>query len=80
MPAGLSALRRIDVLMRGFNIVGVPMVRASLGEPEGEEYRSPESGAKSVEMPAIPTLASIIEELANRDHGLLMVMGKRRGR
>ncbi len=27
-------------------------------------------------MPAIPPLASIIEELAARDHGLVMVMGK----
>lgn len=37
MPLGLRALRRIDVPMRGFNIVGLPMVRAFLGEPEGEE-------------------------------------------
>lgn len=76
MPLGLRALRRIDVPMRGFNIVGLPMVRAFLGEPEREEHRSPEPGAKTVEMPAIPTLGSIIEELADRDHGLVMVMGK----
>jgi arsenite-transporting ATPase len=75
MPLGLRALPRIDMPMRGFNIVGLPMVRAFLGEPEGEEHRSPESGTKSVEMPAIPTLASIIEELADRDHGLVMGKG-----
>lgn len=75
MPLGLRALRRIDVPMRGFNIVGLPMVRAFLGEPEREEHRSPEPGAKTVEMPAIPTLGSIIEELADRDHGLVMGKG-----
>lgn len=76
MPAGLRALRRIDVPMRGFNIVGVPIVRAFLGEPAGEELRSPEPGTKSVEWPAMPPLASLIEELAANDHGLIMVMGK----
>lgn len=76
MPAGLRALRRVDVPMRGFNIVGLPMVRAFLSEPAGEELRSPEPWAKTVELPPIPPLASIIEELAVRDHGLVMVMGK----
>ncbi len=41
MPAGLRALRRIDVPMRGFNIVGLPMVRAFLAEPKGEEPQGP---------------------------------------
>ena len=76
MPAGLRALRRIDVPMRGFNIVGLPMVRAFLGEPASEELRRSEPGAKSAELPEIPPLSSIIEELAGRDHGLVMVMGK----
>jgi arsenite-transporting ATPase len=76
MPAGLRALRRIDVPMRGFNIVGLPMVRAFLGQPASEGLRSPETGAKSGELPVIPPLASVIEELAARDHGLIMVMGK----
>jgi arsenite/tail-anchored protein-transporting ATPase len=75
MPVGLRALRRIDVPMRGFNIVGVPLVRAFLSEP-GEEPRGPEPSAQSIELPPIPSLASIIEELAVRDHGLVMVMGK----
>jgi len=76
MPAGLRALRRIDVPMRGFNIVGLPMVRAFLGEPEDNELRTLEPGTKSVEWPAIPPLASLIEQLAANDHGLVMVMGK----
>jgi arsenite/tail-anchored protein-transporting ATPase len=76
MPAGLRTLRRVDVPMRGFNIVGLPMVRAFLNEPAGQERRSPEPGATSVESPPIPSLASIVEELAASDHGLVMVMGK----
>jgi arsenite-transporting ATPase len=76
MPLGLRAVRRIDVPMRGFNIVGLSMVRAFLGERKGEEPLGAEPRATNVEMPAIPTLASIIEELADRDHGLVMVMGK----
>jgi arsenite-transporting ATPase len=62
--------------MRGFNIVGLPMVRAFLNEPAAEELRSPATGAKGIELPPIPPLASIIEELAARDHGLVIVMGK----
>ena len=76
IPAGLRALRRIDVPMRGFNIVGLPMVRAFLGEPASEELAKSELGTRSAELPEIPSLSSIIEELAGRDHGLVMVMGK----
>jgi len=76
MPPALRTLRRIDVPLRGFNIVGLPMVRAFLGEREGEQLRRAEPGGRSVECPAIPPLASIVGELAANDHGLVMVMGK----
>ena len=76
MTVGLRALRRIDVPMRGFNIVGLPKVRAFLSEPQDEELRLPHQEATSGEAPAMPPLASIIDELATSDHGLVMVMGK----
>ena len=76
MPTGLRSLRRIDVPMRGFNVVGLPMVRAFLSEPQDEELRSPNRGETRAEAPAIPPLTSIIDELAASDHGLVMVMGK----
>ena len=75
MPVGLRALRRIDVPMRGFNIVGLARVRAFLSEPQGEELRHSHQDVRG-EAPAMPPLASIIDELAPADHGLVMVMGK----
>jgi arsenite-transporting ATPase len=76
MPAGLRALSRIEVPMRGFNVVGLEAVRALLTEPSGAVRHGPPSGAGEVDMPPTLPLAAVIEELAARDHGLVMVMGK----
>ena len=73
MPAGLRALPRIEVPMRGFNVVGLQAVRALLAEPN--EGATP-GGAGEADVPAIPSLSALIEVLAGRDHGLVMVMGK----
>ncbi len=74
MAPGLRTLSRIDVPMRGFNVVGLPAVRALLAEPTAVTEPLL-AGTEGVDIPAQP-LASLIEEFAARDHGLVMVMGK----
>jgi len=75
MPAGLRALSRIDVPMRGFNVVGLPAVRGLLAEPIAEATDALDKTQENA-LPATPPLAALIEELAVHDHGLVMVMGK----
>ena len=76
MPAGLRALPRIEVPMRGFNVVGLQAVRALLAEPNGGATPGTPGGAGEGDVPTIPSLSALIEVLAGRDHGLVMVMGK----
>ena len=76
MPAGLRALPRIEVPMRGFNVVGLQAVRALLAEPNGGATLGTPGRAGEADVPAIPSLSALIEVLAGRDHGLVMVMGK----
>ena len=76
IPARLGALPRIEVPMRGFNIVGLEAVRALL-EPSRERTQD----GLPLETPAVgklemAPLAELERELASRDRGLVMVMGK----
>ena len=72
MPEALRALPRDDVPLRGFDMVGLPALRALL-RPEAPAFPSivvPSSP------PDLPSLDRLVNELAAKGSGLVMVMGK----
>lgn len=74
MPAALRSLPRDEVPLRGFDMVGLPALRALLRpdvEPAG--IAAPPS---ALSMPSVPGLDALVDGLAARGHGLVMVMGK----
>jgi arsenite-transporting ATPase len=73
MPAALATLPRDEVPLRGFDMVGLPALRALFGA--GPEPAAPviSAGAPS-DLP--PGLDALVDGLAARGHGLVMVMGK----
>jgi arsenite-transporting ATPase len=73
MPAELHHLRRVDVPLQVKNIVGLNALR-SLFTPM--ESVSIVESARDLQIPDIASLADLIEELGQSDHGLVMVMGK----
>lgn len=77
MPEALRSLPSSRIPLRGENIVGVDAVRRLLAHPEHSPSASPTAAG---EVPALPeataSLASLVDELAERGHGLVMVMGK----
>ncbi len=73
MSPRLRALPTLSVPLRGFNMVGLPALRALLDDAAATALAN--TGPTLV-IPALPPLASLIDELALTGHGLLMVMGK----
>jgi len=72
MPATLRDLPMVEVPLRAFNMVGLLALRALL---------APEAPSPSVELapaatPELPRLASLVDDLAVTERGLIMVMGK----
>ncbi len=77
LPAALAALPRDVVPLHPTSLVGVDAV-AGLFDPTPTADRAPAHPAdsrKSVASPDGP-LAALVDELAEGDHGLVMVMGK----
>ena len=72
MPPGLEALPRDEVPLRGFDMVGLPALRALLaGGPSLAASDLADHGFSGV-----GSLRELADELARRDRGLVMVMGK----
>jgi arsenite-transporting ATPase len=74
MPDALKALPRDEVPLRGFDMVGLPALRALLRpaeEPAGFSAAPP-----AVAVPSLPGLDTLVDGLAARGRGLIMVMGK----
>jgi len=71
MPPRLRQLPSLRVPLRGFNMVGLPALRALLSNQPG-----PEAATVSVATPTLPPLASLIDDLAAPGRGLILVMGK----
>lgn len=70
LPANLAALPRDEVPLRSFDMVGLPALRALFRD---------EVPVKAAVMPAgidSAGLDTMVEELAQTGHGLIMVMGK----
>jgi arsenite-transporting ATPase len=74
MPEALRALTRDEVPLRGFDMVGLPALRALL-RPEAD-LAGPAAPPSAAASPPVPGLDALVDDLAARGHGLVMVMGK----
>jgi arsenite-transporting ATPase len=72
MPEPLRALPRTDVPLRPGEMVGLAALRAVVG-PDAPAIEAPRSRE---DRPPLPRLGTLVDELAARDRGLIMVMGK----
>ncbi|MEX2662350.1 MAG: arsenical pump-driving ATPase [Vicinamibacterales bacterium] len=72
MPAGLRTLRRIDVPLLPFGLVGIEALR-QLGTP-GTDVGHPDAAAGPVYRGE--TLRTLVEQIAMRGKGVVMTMGK----
>ena len=73
LPPGLRSLPAIEVTLRAHNVLGVDSLRRLL------EPARPETGvavAPKIADADLPSLAGIVDEIADAGHGLVMVMGK----
>jgi arsenite-transporting ATPase len=74
MPEALRALPRDELPLRGFDMVGLPALHALL-YPGREPAGLPAPPAASA-LPPLPGLHALVDGLAARGRGLVMVMGK----
>lgn len=72
LPSQLAGLASDHIALRGTDVVGLPAIRALL------RYQTATSQApsSSIEPASLPGLAVLMDELASREHGLVMCMGK----
>jgi arsenite/tail-anchored protein-transporting ATPase len=76
MPADLASVPSTSIPLRGENIVGLGAVRRMLADGGATQGHSGAMEA-AAELPAgTASLDVLVEELADREHGLVMVMGK----
>ena len=75
LPPNLESLPREDLALKPYNILGVDLLRTFFSaEQDAPEVSSTEEVPyKTVEA---QNLAASVEELGEKDHGLIMVMGK----
>jgi len=74
MPQALRSMPRDELPLRGFDMVGLPALRALLW-PDEEPFAPPTPQQASARE-ALPGLGALVDELAARGTGLVMVMGK----
>ncbi len=73
MPSTLAGLVRDELPLASSNMVGVAALSTLLDPSAGAEV---DVAAPTAELPPQPTLARLVDELAESDHGLIMTMGK----
>jgi arsenite-transporting ATPase len=73
LPLRLQDLPVSEVPLRGFNMVGIPALRALLDDRAAAQL---EGATSAVAVPELPPLARLIDEIEAAGHGLVMVMGK----
>lgn len=73
MPEPLRALPRDELPLRGFDMVGLPALSALL-HPGQEPAGLPAQA--TAPLPSLPGLDALVDGLAARGRGLIMVMGK----
>lgn len=74
LPETLRSLPQARVPLRSFDMVGLKALRQVLGGDPAMD--GPASATGPVQMPEIPGLGRLVDDLAASDHGLIMVMGK----
>jgi arsenite/tail-anchored protein-transporting ATPase len=72
MPESLRALPTDLIALKPFNLVGIDALRGLLGDAAVEV----ETTATGARIAALPSLAELIDELADDRHGLILLMGK----
>lgn len=72
MPTGLASLKRIEVSLQPFNLVGIASLRA-FEDPAAFQETEEVSGSNG---PLPPSLAELIPDLVRQGHGVIMTMGK----
>ena len=72
IPEVLRALPRDQLALKSFNLVGLHALRQLLNASEDSMTR-PEAGQVTLTMPSLSTL---VDEIAEDGHGLVMLMGK----
>ncbi len=71
MPEALLSLARFEVPLKGYNMVGLSALRSLF-----DDKPSAPSATRTIEVPTLPPLAALVDELAASKHTLVMVMGK----
>jgi len=74
MPDALRALPRDELPLRGFDMVGLPALRALLHP--GQEPTASQARPAATALPSLPGLGALVDGLAAQGRGLIMVMGK----
>ena len=72
MPASLKSLPRDDIPLRSFDMVGLDALRNVLGATPS----SLSVVQDALDVPDIPNLGTLVDEIAKGGSGLVMVMGK----
>jgi arsenite-transporting ATPase len=73
LPDGLRALPLDQVPLKPFNLVGIAALRQLLDEAPATSIAS---GGTDIPVLQAPTLAQLVDAIAQDGHGLVMVMGK----
>ena len=73
MPASLTKLPRDEIPLRGFDVVGVAALRALLSPSDGPPVAAGEQDAEPLDLPGLDRL---VDDIAQGQRGLIMVMGK----
>ena len=73
IPAGLASLRRTEVPLQPFGLVGIESLRA-FTDPKAAFHPAAEHIGGDGQLP--PALAELIPVLARQGHGVVMTMGK----
>ncbi len=73
MPERLRALPTLRVPLRGFDMVGLPALRALLDDAAAATRIR---GAPAQPSPSFPGLSTFVDAIEQPGHGLVMVMGK----
>ncbi len=75
LPDSLRGMPRTELPLRADTIVGVAAVRRFFGD-DALDTTAPRPAPAADDLGDLPGLASLVDELARQDHGLIMCMGK----